>query len=175
MNGIPAHLTTPAEPFLPARSSSRCNHLFSILVLLFFMLTAAAPTSAACPAFCSYGDCSNANCPYRARPGPPEPFSTLGLDYPEWAKDFTLIARDSSSVLSYHLFYIIINDEIADSSGINLGHARSSDLNSWDILPSALHIRLGKWDNAQVWAPSIVARGDTFFMLGLPGIVWVDS
>jgi len=131
-------------------------------LLLLFAIPARASTT--CPPYCSYTECTNSTCPYDSRPYAVTPYGALTLAYPWKPKDFTLIARDSASIHSYHLFYILLNDLISDSSQVILGHARSSDLMDWEVVPSVLHVRPGAWDGKYIWAPTIVAQDDSFFM-----------
>jgi beta-fructofuranosidase len=81
-------------------------------------------------------------------------------------KDFAFI----HALSRYHLFYIR-RRMIAgtDSTEKNLGHAWSTDLQTWhwSQLPrdtSVLDVRDGTWDDYHVWAPSIVAKDGAFHM-----------
>jgi len=75
-----------------------------------------------------------------------------------------LIARDEASIHTYHLFYTYINPGVPESTGVKLGHARSTDLNTWEDLPYVLHVLPGTWDSTAIWAPSIVQQGNMYYM-----------
>ncbi|OFW78951.1 MAG: hypothetical protein A2Z48_11260 [Actinobacteria bacterium RBG_19FT_COMBO_70_19] len=75
-----------------------------------------------------------------------------------------MIALDEESVHTYHLFYLYIDQYVPDSTGVKLGHARSTDFNTWEDLPYVLHVLPGTWDSTAIWAPSIVQQGNTYYM-----------
>jgi sucrose-6-phosphate hydrolase SacC (GH32 family) len=81
--------------------------------------------------------------------------------YPYRAKDFTLVKKDGW----FHLFYIR-NDTTApfDSTERDLGHAISRDLYNWIQFPPVLAARPDHWDNAKIWAPSIVQQDGVYYM-----------
>ena len=140
MNGVRAHLKRPGKPPLSARSSPRCKHLLTILMVLFLVFIAAVPASVAAPLHCQDGSCKQSEHAFAERTGPPHLYGSLSLTDRQWPKDFALIARDSSSMISYHLFYILMDQDPEHESDVELGHARSSDLVSWEVLPSVLHV-----------------------------------
>ncbi len=83
---------------------------------------------------------------------PPSPYT---------AKDFTMVKRNGT----YHLFYIRNNTTLPfPSTQKDLGHATSEDLYFWTDHPPVLPVRPGRFDNAHVWAPSIVERDGVYYM-----------
>ena len=82
-------------------------------------------------------------------------------DYPVRAKDFAFI-RDGGY---FHLFWMRNDTSLPyDSTERDLGHAVSRDLQNWTQLSPVLEARPGGWDNLHIWAPTILKRGDTFYM-----------
>jgi hypothetical protein len=80
---------------------------------------------------------------------------------PFWPKDFSVIKKDGV----YHLFYIRRNTQLPVSQTENdFGHAVSYDLIHWTQAPAVLPTRPSGWDNAHVWAPSIVKAGGQYVM-----------
>lgn len=76
-------------------------------------------------------------------------------------KDFTLVKKDGL----YHLFYIRNNQQLPLSQTENdFGHATSADFYHWTQLAPVLPTRPDKWDNAHVWAPSIVESNGVYYM-----------
>jgi len=63
----------------------------------------------------------------------------------------------------YHMFFLKAPSATGDFSTrharATVGHARSRDLVSWEVLPDALAPRPGGWDDLAIWTGS-VARGD---------------
>ncbi|MFC5382498.1 glycosyl hydrolase [Aquipuribacter nitratireducens] len=64
---------------------------------------------------------------------------------------------------AYHLFYLQAPRALGDPgrrhTAATIGHARSTDLVSWEVLPDALGPRAGGWDDVALWTGSTV-RGD---------------
>lgn len=82
-------------------------------------------------------------------------------------KDFAMISRDGV----WHLFYTRqhMTPNYTDATNTrSLGHAISTDahLSAWTVVDrAAIQVRDGRaFDNLHVWAPSIVADADTFYM-----------
>jgi Glycosyl hydrolases family 32 N-terminal domain len=88
------------------------------------------------------------------------------------AKDFSIIKHDGL----YHLFYTRRNTSLPpESTTVDLGHAVSSDLISWTQFPGVLQARPGKWDNAHIWAPTVIEHEGVFYMFytgvsSIPGV-----
>jgi beta-fructofuranosidase len=63
----------------------------------------------------------------------------------------------------YHLFYLQAPRSLGDPGlrhlAATVGHARSTDLVSWEVLPDALGPTEGAWDDLSIWTGSTV-RGD---------------
>ncbi len=80
---------------------------------------------------------------------------------PYRAKDFTLVKKDGI----YHVFYIRNNPNLPLSqTQLDFGHATSPDLYFWQQQDSVLEVRPGFFDQAHVWAPSIVQRDSVYYM-----------
>jgi hypothetical protein len=76
-------------------------------------------------------------------------------------KDFAFIYE----LGQFHLFYIIHDTAKADSlTEKELGHAVSTDLYHWTQLAPVIHADTTSWDNAFIWAPTIIKQNGTFFM-----------
>lgn len=63
----------------------------------------------------------------------------------------------------YHLFYLQAPRSLRDPGlrhlAATVGHARSRDLVTWEVLPDALGPTAGSWDDLSIWTGSTV-RGD---------------
>jgi hypothetical protein len=82
-------------------------------------------------------------------------------DPPYRPKDFTIVKKDGL----FHVFYIRHNVLVPnDSTEVDFGHAVSPDLYTWQQLPPVIAVRESSWDNAHVWAPSIVERDGVYSM-----------
>jgi hypothetical protein len=80
---------------------------------------------------------------------------------PYTAKDFAMVKRNGL----YHLFYIRNNTTLPfAATQKDLGHATSPDMYFWTQHPPVLPVRPGFFDNAHVWAPSIVERDGVYYM-----------
>jgi hypothetical protein len=84
-------------------------------------------------------------------------------------KDFAFYFQRQLGI--FHVFYIVNNQVIAknpaygqDSTEKCIGHAWSNDLEHWHNMDSILTVRADKWDNFQVWAPTIVQKDLQFKM-----------
>ena len=65
----------------------------------------------------------------------------------------------------YHLFYIRNNSTLPfANTQKDFGHATSPDMYFWTQHPTVLPVRPGFFDNAHVWAPSIVERDGVYYM-----------
>jgi len=89
-------------------------------------------------------------------------------------KDFAFYYQQQLGI--FHVFYIVSNRVIlgtpgygADSTEKCIGHAWSTDLEHWTSMDSVLTIRSDKWDNAHIWAPTIVQK-DLQFKLFYTGV-----
>lgn len=87
-----------------------------------------------------------------------------------YAQDFAMYYDNLSNYM--HTFYIRfknLGSWYQDSTNSNdFGHERAlgSNLNIWYIKPGILNITTsGGWDNAHVWAPSVVKEGNNYYML----------
>jgi len=77
------------------------------------------------------------------------------------AKDFAFIKKDGV----YHLFYIRHNDLLPPfATELDFGHAVSTDLYHWTQLAPVMAVDPHGWDNAHVWAPSIIESGGLYWM-----------
>jgi Glycosyl hydrolases family 32 N-terminal domain/FlgD Ig-like domain len=80
---------------------------------------------------------------------------------PYWPKDFSLIKKDGV----YHLFYIRRNVNLpTDQTQKDFGHAISTDLLHWTQAAPVIPVNPDGWDNAHVWAPSIVLKDSVYWM-----------
>jgi beta-fructofuranosidase len=65
---------------------------------------------------------------------------------------------------AYHLFYLQAPRSLGDAGRRHLnatvGHAVSTDLVSWDVLPEALGPTPGSWDDLSIWTGSTVLGDD---------------
>jgi beta-fructofuranosidase len=92
-----------------------------------------------------------------------------------WVWDLWVARTDSE----YHLFFLQAPRSLGDPDlrhrNASVGHAVSTDLSSWTILPDAL-LRgpAGAWDDLATWTGSVIAHGDTWYML-YTGISSVDG
>jgi beta-fructofuranosidase len=69
----------------------------------------------------------------------------------------------------FHLFYLHAPRSLVQQHlrhiNATIGHAVSSDLREWRVLPNALGPEpSGAWDDLATWTGSIVRRGDTWWM-----------
>jgi hypothetical protein len=95
-------------------------------------------------------------------------------------KDFAFVKGFVDTTVNeymLHLFYTRQNQELSNNhldelTTRNLGHAVSGDF-SWSSAPdtSLLTVRLGHFDNAHVWAPTVVLQFPNYYMF----YVGVDS
>lgn len=96
---------------------------------------------------------------------------------PDRPKDFTIVKRNGL----YHLFYIRNNPNLpADQTQMDFGHATSEDLYFWRFDDPVLPVRPGLFDQAHVWAPSIVERDGVYYMFytgvaDSPGVHTLDQ
>lgn len=88
-------------------------------------------------------------------------------------KDFAFYYQQQLGI--FHVFYIVSNRVIMSTPGYEdstekcIGHAWSTDLEHWTSMDSVLTIRSDKWDNAHIWAPTIVQK-DLQFKLFYTGV-----
>lgn len=84
-----------------------------------------------------------------------------------YPKDFAFFFQRGSASRPdrFHLFYIRQPRSTSDPTAAKgLGHQTSTDLTNWTLVDSTILEPRNAWDNLSVWAPSIIAVGDTFFM-----------
>ncbi len=87
--------------------------------------------------------------------------ATMYAPFPYRPKEFAFLYVGGV----YHLFYMRHNTSATDdSTEVDLGHAVSLDLMTWSQLDPILHTRSDNWDNLHIWAPFVIAQGDTFYM-----------
>ncbi len=84
----------------------------------------------------------------------------------KWVWDFWL-ARDGGQ---HHIFYLQAPRALGQPSlrhqNASIGHAVSSDLRSWRVLPDALHPGPpGTWDDFATWTGSVIDHDDCWYML----------
>ena len=84
----------------------------------------------------------------------------------KWVWDFWL-ARDRGD---HHLFYLQAPRSLGGPAlrhqNASIGHAISSDLRSWQVLPDALHPGpAGSWDDLATWTGSAIAHDGRWYML----------
>ena len=89
----------------------------------------------------------------------------LNLD-DRWVWDFWLV-RDGDD---HHVFYLQADRSLGDPDArhwnVSIGHAVSTDLRSWTVLPDALQPGPpGAWDDASTWTGSVVRRDDQWHLL----------
>jgi len=91
----------------------------------------------------------------------------MGLELEDrWIWDFWLV-RDGED---HHVFYLQAPKALGDPElrhwHASIGHAVSTDLRTWRVLPDALAPgRPGGWDDASTWTGSVLARDGRWFML----------
>ncbi len=83
-----------------------------------------------------------------------------------WVWDFWLV-RDGDD---HHVFYLQADHAIGHPDArhwnVSVGHAVSTDLRSWTVLPDALQPGPpGSWDDASTWTGSVVRHGDLWHLL----------
>ena len=78
----------------------------------------------------------------------------------DWVWD-SWVADDGDA---YHLFYLQAPRSLGDAGRRHLnatvGHAVSTDLVSWEVLPEALGPTPGSWDDLSIWTGSTVLGDD---------------
>jgi beta-fructofuranosidase len=84
----------------------------------------------------------------------------------KWVWDFWL-ARSGEE---QHIFYLQAPRELGDPARrhhhASIGHAVSSDLRTWRVLPDALHPgEPGSWDDLATWTGSVIEHGGRWHML----------
>jgi beta-fructofuranosidase len=83
----------------------------------------------------------------------------------KWIWDFWLV-QDKSA---YHIFYLQASKSLIDETkrhhNATIGHAVSTDLINWDILPDALSpSREISWDDLATWTGSVIKKDNTWYM-----------
>jgi beta-fructofuranosidase len=90
----------------------------------------------------------------------------MGLELSDrWIWDFWLV-RDGRH---HHVFYLQAPRSLEDPDlrhwNVSIGHAVSTDLRTWEVLPDALRPGpAGCWDDASTWTGSVVRFGDRWYM-----------
>ena len=69
----------------------------------------------------------------------------------------------------FHLFYLHAPRSLGDQAlrhvNATVGHAVSTDLREWRVLPNALEPGpTGAWDDVATWTGSVIRHGDTWYM-----------
>jgi len=91
----------------------------------------------------------------------------LALHLPDkWLWDFWFVQDDSD----YHIFYLQASRALPDYElrhwNVSIGHAVSSDLQSWQVLPDALAPSPQPgWDDKSTWTGSIIKHNGLWHML----------
>ena len=89
---------------------------------------------------------------------------------PVSTKDFALHRNFSKTTHRglFHLMYIRHRDKGSGNKEPSLGHAWSTDMKNWKVDTTGTSAFFpgpsGSWDRSNVWAPSIVAHGDSTYM-----------
>ncbi|MGI9609748.1 MAG: glycosyl hydrolase family 32 [Acidimicrobiia bacterium] len=83
----------------------------------------------------------------------------------KWIWDFWL-AIDGPD---YHAFYLQAPRSLGDPDlrhrNATVGHAVSTDLRTWTVLPDALHPgRSGSWDDVATWTGSIISHNNLWYL-----------
>ena len=85
---------------------------------------------------------------------------TMFPPYPYRAKEFAFF-HDGTQ---FHLIYMrhdILNN---DSTEVDFGHAVSTNLAQWAQLDPILQVRPGKWDDLNVWSPTVIQQDSTWYL-----------
>lgn len=82
-----------------------------------------------------------------------------------WIWDFWL-AKDRET---YHIFYLqaprSLEREERRHWNVSIGHAISTDLRSWSVMPDALHPGPpGAWDDYTTWTGSVIGHGGVWYL-----------
>lgn len=89
----------------------------------------------------------------------------------KWIWDFWLAQDDGE----YHIFYLQADRALRDQHlrhwNVSIGHAKSTDLKDWIVLPDALrpsppnkHYPEIPWDNYTTWTGSVLKHDDLWYM-----------
>ena len=83
----------------------------------------------------------------------------------KWIWDFWFTKNNDE----YHVFYLqapkSLIDERKRHHNATIGHAVSTDLINWDVLPNAISpSQDGSWDDLATWTGSVIKKDDTWFM-----------
>jgi len=91
----------------------------------------------------------------------------MALRLPDkWIWDFWLVRHRGKQ----HIFYLqaprsLGRPELRHENA-SIGHAVSSDLRRWSVLPDALHPGpAGSWDDLATWTGSAIEHGGRWYML----------
>ncbi len=68
----------------------------------------------------------------------------------------------------FHLFFLQAPRSLGDAglrhTNASIGHARSGDLVTWEVLPDALGPEEAGWDDLAIWTGSVVREDDRWAM-----------
>lgn len=83
----------------------------------------------------------------------------------KWIWDFWFAEEDEYT----HIFYLQANKSLGDERrrhhNATIGHARSKDLISWELLQNALEPgEPGSWDDLATWTGSVIKKDDIWYM-----------
>lgn len=83
----------------------------------------------------------------------------------KWIWDFWFVEESEYT----HIFYLQANKSLGDERrrhhNATIGHARSKDLISWEILQDALKPgKPGSWDDLATWTGSVIKKDDIWYM-----------
>jgi hypothetical protein len=84
-----------------------------------------------------------------------------------YPKDFAFYFQRGNATRpdKFHMFYIRQPSGVRDpNASKGLGHQWSYDLISWTFADSTIIHPRNDWDNVSIWAPHVIAVGDTFYM-----------
>ena len=90
----------------------------------------------------------------------------MGLRLPDrWIWDSWYVVRGDE----YHAFYLQAPRSLGDPDlrhrSATVGHAVSTDLQQWTVLPDALHPGPpGAWDDVAIWTGSIIGHDDRWYL-----------
>jgi beta-fructofuranosidase len=84
----------------------------------------------------------------------------------KWIWDFWLVRNADQ----HHIFYLqaprSLGEPVLRHKNASIGHAVSSDLSSWTVLPDALHPGPdGSWDDLATWTGSAIEHDGRWYML----------
>lgn len=134
-------------------------------------ITGSATVYATLPAsvFVASGTTGTGIAPIPAESVSPPPLDPLVKTYyfyppvPYRPKDFAFVYGQNA----FHLFYINHDTTSSVTEAANektFQHVTSTDLSTWSSPVTAFHVSATGWDAGHVWAPSIIQRGNTYYL-----------